>query len=145
MINPRHLLGFDMATGIHRKHVMVRLVPLLVAVAAALVVVAPTAAAPPAATSVQIEQQATLVTGGVVVTLDLQCPAGTSVFVDMTVKQEGAVAAGNPVDVSCTGAKQKVNEIVPGAFTAGSADAGVFVSDFQVNGFDQDQRVISIS
>jgi hypothetical protein len=144
MINPRYLLGFDMATGIHRKHVMVRLVPLLVAVAAALVVVAPTAAAPPAATSVQIEQQATLVTGGVVVTLDLQCPAGTSVFVDLTVKQ-GAVVGGNPVAVSCTGAKQKVNEIVPGAFTAGSADAGVFVSDFQVNGFDQDQRVISIS
>jgi hypothetical protein len=124
---------------------MARIISLTAVFAASLVMAASTAAAPPAGTSVQIEQHATLVAGGVMVSVDLQCPAGTTSELEVQVQQGASTGEFFQLDAACTGAKQQETVLVPGVFTPGAANAGAGAIDNDVFSLAQDQRVITIS
>src|SRR6266852_2145917 len=111
----------------------VRLIMAFVAVCAtSLVLVAPAAATGPAGSSVQIEKKATFdptLPGTIILTLDMQCPAGefTTIVANVSQQQAGGVNANGFVfvpSVPCAGTKQTVGiNIGPGPFNAGGAYA----------------------
>jgi hypothetical protein len=107
------------------------LVTTLTVLLAASALVAPSAAAPPAATSVQIESRAAFVVppSSIMVSVVVQCPAGTTVTVFVEVSQQQAAGpnttgSGNSGPRMCTGANQRFAVVVTGGpFTPGRAFA----------------------
>jgi hypothetical protein len=124
----------------------------LVAVCAtALVLVAPAAATGPAGSSVQIERKATFdptQPGTIILTLDMQCPAGefTTIVANVSQQQVGGVNANGFAFVSsvpCAGTKQTFGiNIGPGPFNAGGAYASAEL--FTGANIAGDARVIEI-
>ena len=130
---------------------MTRFMALIAALAVPFVLVAPSAAAPPAGVSIQIERQATLLSPSqIVVSVVVQCPAGTPAFVQMQVSQQQTVGPNTTgtgfASIACDGTNQTSNVLVSGGpFTPGEAFALGYLSEFNVAAYVDDQRVISIS
>ena len=119
--------------------------------ATSLVLAAPATATGPAGSSVQIEKKATFdltLPGTIILTLDMQCPAGelTTIVANVSQPQAGGVNANGFAFVSgvpCAGTKQTVGiNIGPGPFTAGTAFASAEL--FTGANIAGDSRVITI-
>ena len=77
--------------------------------------------------TVMIEQQATLITGGVIVSVDVNCGGGGSdTFLIVGVRQ-GDVASEAATEFESTGDRQVVSVTIPGAFAPGDASASALL------------------
>jgi hypothetical protein len=115
-----------------------------------LVLAASSAAGPPAGASVEIDQHATFIDSSmIVVSVVVQCPAGVSTVLQVFVSQQqpsGPNTTGSAGEfLTCDGTKQTRNEVIfGGPFTPDQAFASAYVTD-ELQTFDQDSRVITIS
>lgn len=73
--------------------------------------------------TLSIQQQATLVTGGVIVRVDVNCGDGESLALVLLGVRQGNVATDNLRSFISTGNRQEVSLMVPGPFAVGDASA----------------------
>src|SRR5439155_8530618 len=73
--------------------------------------------------TLSIEQQATLITGAVIVTVDVNCGDGESIAAVVVGVRQGEVASEAASEFESTGNRQSVSVTIPGAFAPGDASA----------------------
>ena len=77
--------------------------------------------------TVSIQQQATLITGAVIVRADVNCGDGESIAVLLVGVRQGDMVAEAVTEFDSTGNRQEVSVTVPGVFAAGDASASALL------------------
>ena len=73
--------------------------------------------------TVSIQPQATLIPGGVIVRVDVNCSDGASIAFLLVGVRQGDIATEAGTEFDSTGNRQEVSVTVPGPFAAGDASA----------------------
>jgi hypothetical protein len=73
--------------------------------------------------TIGIHQQATLIVGGVIVRVDVNCGDGESTAVLLVGVRQGEIVSEGVVEFDSTGNRQEVSVTVPGPFASGDAVA----------------------